>query len=340
MASSAASRRVVALTFFVLPVVRTYTNAQISNNVVIVPTYNLPTDAAVLDQYRAQLPGRTVIGLNANDIIESAGAWHCVLMEWPQAGRVPASPARTGRRSALSATSAGRSPSGRDNKRSSRRQSRRASSSSMIVIRVFPGDAITAPRMLVWHVYWINGQPMTSALRARLWGALERLKGHGDDAALVLVYTDADEQAPQRLDAFLRRGGVWVDVKPRGGGAKGRDWYQAGAGPTKANTWRDMIACAQAVVRRGYTQPARLAITGTSMGALVGAAYAAGKSPEQIEQLFEGLDWNAVLEGKAGFPELSYRRKEDDRRVHHPGAGLAADQYLGQLAGHLPKDPS
>ena len=56
------------------------------------------------------------------------------------------------------------------------------------------------------------------------------------------------------------------------------------------------------------------AVTGTSMGALVGAAYAAGKSPEQIEQLFEGLDWNAVLEGKAGFPELSYRRKEDDRQ--------------------------
>ena len=55
------------------------------------------------------------------------------------------------------------------------------------------------------------------------------------------------------------------------------------------------------------------AISGTSMGALVGAAYAAGKSPEQIEQLFEGMDWEAVLAGKAAYSHLSYRRKEDDR---------------------------
>ncbi len=91
-------------------------------------------------------------------------------------------------------------------------------------VRAASLDAITAPRMLVWHVYWINGQPMTSALRARLWGALERLKGHGDDAALVLVYTDADEQAPQRLDAFLRQHWGAIDaelrqVRAAGGGS-------------------------------------------------------------------------------------------------------------------------
>jgi agmatine deiminase len=72
---------------FVLPVVRTYTNAQMSNGVVVVPIYGLPTDQTALNLYQTYLPGRTVIGLNANDIIESAGAWHCVTMEWPQAGR-------------------------------------------------------------------------------------------------------------------------------------------------------------------------------------------------------------------------------------------------------------
>jgi len=56
------------------------------------------------------------------------------------------------------------------------------------------------------------------------------------------------------------------------------------------------------------------AISGTSMGALVGAAYAAGKSPEEITALFDGVNWDALLSGEAPFPLLSFRRKEDERR--------------------------
>lgn len=76
-------------------------------------------------------------------------------------------------------------------------------------------DTVTAPRMLVWHVYWINGRPMTSAWKARVWGALERIRGGGDDAALVLVYTAADAQAPQRLEAFLRQHWTAIDADLR-----------------------------------------------------------------------------------------------------------------------------
>ncbi len=78
--------------------------------------------------------------------------------------------------------------------------------------------------MLVWHVYWINGRPMTSAWQARVRGALERLQGRGDDAALVLVYTEADELAPQRLDLFLRQHWGTIDGelrRVRDGGARG-----------------------------------------------------------------------------------------------------------------------
>lgn len=82
-------------------------------------------------------------------------------------------------------------------------------------VRASSLDAVTAPRMLVWHVYWINGRPMTSAWQARLWGALERLRGQGDDAALVLVYTEADEQAARRLDAFLSRHWAAIDAELR-----------------------------------------------------------------------------------------------------------------------------
>ena len=83
-------------------------------------------------------------------------------------------------------------------------------------VRASSLDAVTAPRMLVWHVYWINGRPMTSAWQARVRGALERLQGRGDDAALVLVYTEADELAPQRLQLFLRQHWGAIDAELRG----------------------------------------------------------------------------------------------------------------------------
>ena len=82
-------------------------------------------------------------------------------------------------------------------------------------VRASSLDVVSAPRMLMWHVYWINGRPMTSAWRARVWSALERLRGQGDDAALVLVYTDADEQAPRRLDAFLSQHWAAIDAELR-----------------------------------------------------------------------------------------------------------------------------
>jgi hypothetical protein len=64
-------------------------------------------------------------------------------------------------------------------------------------------------------VYWINGRPMTSAWQARVRGALERLQGRGDDAALVLVYTEADDQAAQRLTLFLRQHWGTIDAQLR-----------------------------------------------------------------------------------------------------------------------------
>lgn len=68
---------------FVMPVVRTYTNSVIANDVVVVPTYGIPEDSEALAVYAAVLPGRRIVALDANDIIEMAGAWHCVTMEYP-----------------------------------------------------------------------------------------------------------------------------------------------------------------------------------------------------------------------------------------------------------------
>lgn len=85
----------------------------------------------------------------------------------------------------------------------------------------------------------------------------------------------------RRLDPWFQRGGVFVEVAPRGGGAYGRDWYQAGVGARKANTWKDMIACAVALIDRGYTARGKLAIQGTSMGGV-----AVGRSITERPDLF------------------------------------------------------
>jgi NTE family protein len=59
-------------------------------------------------------------------------------------------------------------------------------------------------------------------------------------------------------------------------------------------------------------------VAGTSMGGLVGGIYATGSSPTEIRELVTEIDWNYVLRGQIPFPDLSYRRKEDD--VEYPNS--------------------
>jgi len=69
--------------FFILPVVRTYTNAIIINNVLLLPIYNIPSDEEAAAIYEQVLPEKTIYPIDASTIIESGGAWHCVTMEFP-----------------------------------------------------------------------------------------------------------------------------------------------------------------------------------------------------------------------------------------------------------------
>jgi len=54
------------------------------------------------------------------------------------------------------------------------------------------------------------------------------------------------------------------------------------------------------------------AIAGTSMGAIVGGLYAAGMTPEELEELIANLDWAEVFQDAPRREDLSYRRKQDD----------------------------
>ena len=57
-------------------------------------------------------------------------------------------------------------------------------------------------------------------------------------------------------------------------------------------------------------------IAGTSMGALVGGAYASGVSPVEIEDLIDKADWISMFDDTAGRQSLNMRRKALDDRYY------------------------
>jgi oligopeptidase B len=73
---------------------------------------------------------------------------------------------------------------------------------------------------------------------------------------------------PARL-SMLDRGFVFAIAHVRGGGELGRGWYENGKLLHKRNTFDDFIACAEHLIKEGYTSPDSLAIRGRSAGGLL-----------------------------------------------------------------------
>ncbi len=71
--------------------------------------------------------------------------------------------------------------------------------------------------------------------------------------------------------AWLEHGGIIAYAHVRGGGEYGEAWHRAGQKATKENTILDFIACAEFLIKFGFTSPRRLAIQGTSAGGIPSA---------------------------------------------------------------------
>ena len=109
--------------------------------------------------------------------------------------------------------------------------------------------------------------------------------------------------------AWYELGGVMATCHVRGGGIYGEQWHLAGKGATKPNTWLDLIACGDWLVKKGYTSPGKLAIEGGSAGGI-----AVGRAMTTRPELFAVVvsdvgDLNPVRDettatGPANIPEF------------------------------------
>lgn len=70
----------------------------------------------------------------------------------------------------------------------------------------------------------------------------------------------------------------------RGGGELGEAWRLAGKDANKPNSWRDLIACGDALVAGGYTTKDKLFIVGGSAGGIT-----MGRALEERPDLFAGV---------------------------------------------------
>ena len=69
--------------------------------------------------------------------------------------------------------------------------------------------------------------------------------------------------------SLLDRGMIFAIAHIRGGGDRGKTWYDDGKLLKKKNTFTDFVAVADSLVRRKYTAPDRLVIQGGSAGGLL-----------------------------------------------------------------------
>lgn len=68
-------------------------------------------------------------------------------------------------------------------------------------------------RMVVWQSYWVDGRWTSSDALAKVYTALSRLTGKGDDSAVVILYAPSDKASAGEaaLEDFVRSAGPVID---------------------------------------------------------------------------------------------------------------------------------
>jgi prolyl oligopeptidase len=154
------------------------------------------------------------------------------------------------------------------------------------------------------------------------------------------------------LQAFIERGGIYVQAILRGGGEFGEAWHRAGSLEHKQNGFDDFIAVAETLIARGVTSTKQLAIHGRSNGGLLVAA-AVTQRPELFRAAVAGVPLTDMIRypnfllGKLWVPEYGSPDDEAQFRAlfayspyHRVRAGVAYPAVLVTTAeGDTRVDP-
>jgi len=115
--------------------------------------------------------------------------------------------------------------------------------------------------------------------------------------------------------AWIEQGGVMAVAHVRGGGEYGEEWHQGGMLQNKPNTWRDFIACAEYLIKAGYTSSGKLAGEGASAGGiLIGRAFT--ERPELFAAVLSDVGLSDMIrdmfspEGLLNVPEYGDLRNK------------------------------
>jgi prolyl oligopeptidase len=177
----------------------------------------------------------------------------------------------------------------------------------------------------------------------------------GQNATLLTAYGGFGISLTPSYDLtariWLDQGGVMAIGNLRGGSEFGEEWHKTGMLTHKQNVFDDFAACAQHLIKAGYTNPSKLAIQGASNGGLLmGAAltqhpnlfravvsgvgiydmlrnelspnavfnvteYGSIKDPEQFRALYAYSPYHHVVKGTA-YPAVLFMTGANDPRVN------------------------
>ncbi|MFN3492617.1 MAG: prolyl oligopeptidase family serine peptidase, partial [Anaerolineales bacterium] len=103
------------------------------------------------------------------------------------------------------------------------------------------------------------------------------LERGGKNPTLIYGYgaygASSEAHFNSNLISILDRGFVFAIAHVRGGSEMGRAWYDEGKMFNKKNSFTDLIACAEYLIKEKFTSPEKLSIIGSSAGGLlVGAS--------------------------------------------------------------------
>ncbi len=141
---------------------------------------------------------------------------------------------------------------------------------------------------------------------------------------------------------LLDRGLVLAYAHVRGGGEMGKPWHDAGRLMEKRNTFTDFVAVTEALVARGYGDPARVAAEGGSAGGLLMGAVA-NMRPELYRAIVSHVPFvdvmNTMLDPTLPLTVPEYEEWGDPNEKaafeymlsYSPYDNLAAKQYPAML---------